>query len=193
MVLSHVLVVLQDIAILMMMPIFMATAIAEERESGTLEAMFLSRLGDRDIVLSKFMGRLAHLSVLVLATANLTFLHLWGNVPIWFFLFRQSYAVVLMFAAGSVCINQSAMSPTSRQSCPRTFSILVRPRRNICRNRTVDGNEPWRWNTWFTPVLAAVAIGLGVLAIIKSPRDSTSRGLKAVQQETDTDQFRHDA
>ncbi len=167
---SHVLVVLQDLAILMMMPIYMSTTIAEERESGTLEAMFLSQLGDRDIVLSKYMGRLAHLSVLVLATTPiLTFLHLWGNVPIWFFAFRQTYAVLLMFTAGAVCVYQSAKSRTSFEAIVTSYPIL------FCFalfGELAIGMAPWaalfgtRWIPrilMFTPVLIFTAFAFFVL------------------------------
>src|SRR4051812_22122857 len=64
---AYTLIVLQDILVLFLLPVYVASAIAEERENQTLEALFISPLTDRQIVLGKFGGRLLHLGAVILA------------------------------------------------------------------------------------------------------------------------------
>src|SRR5262249_36656648 len=52
------LVLLQDALILAFLPVYVASAVAEERENQTLEALFLTPLSDQQIVVGKFGGRL---------------------------------------------------------------------------------------------------------------------------------------
>jgi ABC-type transport system involved in multi-copper enzyme maturation permease subunit len=57
----------QSAAVLLITPVYLASAIAEERERQTLTLLFGSHLSDREIVLGKLFARLTHLGNLFLA------------------------------------------------------------------------------------------------------------------------------
>ena len=50
---AYILVVLQDVLVLLFLPVYVASAIAQEKENRTLEIVFLSFLTDRELVLGK--------------------------------------------------------------------------------------------------------------------------------------------
>jgi len=58
---------LQFLAAVLLTPIYLAGAVAEEKERGTLEYLFASQLLDREIVLSKLVARLGNLLCVLLA------------------------------------------------------------------------------------------------------------------------------
>lgn len=56
---ASTLIVIQDLLILALLPVYVASAIAQEKENQTLEASTLTHLSDRELVLGKLCGRLA--------------------------------------------------------------------------------------------------------------------------------------
>src|SRR5262249_41021568 len=73
--------VLQCVAILAMAPAFLASAITEEKERGTLELLFTSHLSDQEIMLSKLLGRIVRTIGVLLAGLPVFFvLQWWGGV-----------------------------------------------------------------------------------------------------------------
>ena len=110
---AYTLIVMQDVLILVLLPVYVGSAIAEERENQTLEALFITPLTDRQIVLGKFGGRLLHLLALVLAGVPLLFfMHMWGNVAISLLLFHTLNTVLIAISASSICIYVSCKSDT---------------------------------------------------------------------------------
>lgn len=71
----------QAAAVVVLTPAYLAGAVAEERERRTLELLFTTPLTDREIILGKLLGRLAHLAgVLLAGLPVLALVSLWGGV-----------------------------------------------------------------------------------------------------------------
>src|SRR4051812_9655553 len=64
---AYTLIVLQNILVLVLLPVYVASVIVEEKENRTLEALFLTKLTDREMVLGKFGARFLHMGAVVLA------------------------------------------------------------------------------------------------------------------------------
>src|SRR5262249_54855100 len=72
---------MQFAAVLLLTPIYAAGAIAEEKERRTLEFLLATDLSGREIVLGKFISRVANLALLVATTLPILGLtQLWGGV-----------------------------------------------------------------------------------------------------------------
>jgi ABC-type transport system involved in multi-copper enzyme maturation permease subunit len=106
--------------------VYVASAIAEEKENRTLEIVFLSFLTDRELVLGKLWARLLHLGAIVLGGFPLlVFMHLWGNVDIAFLLYHEANTFLLLFAGGSICIWMSTQSEGAFQAITRSYPWLA--------------------------------------------------------------------
>ncbi len=71
----------QAAAILLLTPAYLGSAIAEEKERGTAELLLTTRLSDRQYLLGKLLGRLAHLGLVLLAGLPILCLtRLWGGI-----------------------------------------------------------------------------------------------------------------
>jgi len=117
---------MQDILILMLLPVYVASAIAEERENQTLEALFISPLTDRQIVLGKFGGRLLHLGAVILAGVPLlAFMHLWGNVSVSMLIYHLCNTFLLAMTASSICILVSTNVPVVFQAVTTSYPFVV--------------------------------------------------------------------
>jgi ABC-type transport system involved in multi-copper enzyme maturation permease subunit len=122
---AYTLIVLQDVLVLLLIPVYVSSAIAEEIESGTIEPLFLSHLTDREIVLSKLGSRLVHVGVILLGSFPLlVFMHLWGNVSIQMLLYHEAHTFLLALSAGSICIWFSADSQSVFQAITRSFGAM---------------------------------------------------------------------
>lgn len=74
--------ILQWIAVIVLTPVYVGGAIAEEKERRTLEYLFATDLRNREIVLGKLASRLANLIMILLAGIPLlSILQLFGGVP----------------------------------------------------------------------------------------------------------------
>ena len=71
----------QSLAILLLTPAYLGSAIAEEKERGTAPLLLTTRLSDRQYLLGKLFGRLAHLGLVLLAGLPILCLtRLWGGI-----------------------------------------------------------------------------------------------------------------
>jgi ABC-type transport system involved in multi-copper enzyme maturation permease subunit len=95
----------QTIAIFILTPAYLAGAVAEEKERGTLELLFTTHVSDREIVLGKLAARLTHLAGVVLAGVPLLMMTLlWGGVDIRLLL-AAFYATALnLLSVGAICM-----------------------------------------------------------------------------------------
>jgi ABC-type transport system involved in multi-copper enzyme maturation permease subunit len=104
---------IQTAAILVLTPAYLAGALAEEKERGTLELLLTTRLRDREIVLGKLAARATHLAgVLLAGLPLLAITQLWGGVDIFLLAAAFLGGVLNLFAVGSVSICCSARSST---------------------------------------------------------------------------------
>ena len=72
---------MQTGAILALTPAYLSGALAEEKESRTIELLFTTPLRDRELVLGKLLGRMLHLGIVLLAALPVFALtRLWGGV-----------------------------------------------------------------------------------------------------------------
>jgi ABC-type transport system involved in multi-copper enzyme maturation permease subunit len=72
---------LQGVALLVLTPAYLASAIAEEKEHKTIPLLFTTGLRDREIVLGKLFSRLAHLAFILLTGLPILCLtRLWGGI-----------------------------------------------------------------------------------------------------------------
>jgi ABC-type transport system involved in multi-copper enzyme maturation permease subunit len=120
------LIVIQDLLILAILPVYVASAIAEEKENQTLEALTLTHLSDRELVLGKFGGRIVHVAALATSSIPiLAFLHLWGNVDLEKIIYHEVNTFLLISSAGSLCILISTSSQSTFQAVSRSYPWLA--------------------------------------------------------------------
>ena len=123
---ANTLVVLQDFLVLLFLPVYVASAIAQEKENRTLEIVFLSFLTDREIVLGKLGARLMHLGAIALASFPLLiFMHLWGNVELDFLIYHEINTFLLLVTGGAICIHISTLSAGVFQAITRSYAWLA--------------------------------------------------------------------
>lgn len=123
---ATILVVLQNLLVLLFLPVYVASAIVEEKENRTLEILCLSFLTDREMVLGKLGPRLMHLGSIVLGGFPLlVFMHLWGNVDIAFLVYHEANTFLLLLTGGGICILISAQSEGVFQAITRSYSWLA--------------------------------------------------------------------
>jgi ABC-type transport system involved in multi-copper enzyme maturation permease subunit len=118
--------VVQTVAIFVLTPAYLASAIVEEKERGTLELLFTTSLTSREIVLGKLAARLTHLGGILLAGLPLLALtQLWGGVDMLQLLLSFSMAGFNLLSVGSVCILCSANSRTSWGAMTASYGAVL--------------------------------------------------------------------
>jgi ABC-type transport system involved in multi-copper enzyme maturation permease subunit len=120
--------VLQNLTIVLLTPVYVGSAIAEERERRSLELLFTTRLRSSEIVLGILGGRLLLLSSFTLsAVPILCLLQLWGGVDMLLLLGNELNSVLLLGAVGSLCILASALAPTVVWGVVFSYALLFWP------------------------------------------------------------------
>jgi ABC-type transport system involved in multi-copper enzyme maturation permease subunit len=95
----------QGIAVLVLTPGYVATAIAEETEKRTLLLLFTTHLHNHEIVLGKLFARLLHLvSILLAGLPILSLLQLWGGVDVFVLLALFVVTGLTLLSIGSISI-----------------------------------------------------------------------------------------
>jgi len=113
-------VITQLVAALLIVPAFTAAAIAGEREQDTYELLYSTLLAPSSIVISKFLGALGYIVLLLLATAPVAcLLFMLGGLE--FSTVLKSYAVIFasVLSSGIVCLTVS-------MRCRRTTTAAIR-------------------------------------------------------------------
>jgi len=119
-------VVLQNLAILLLTPAYLATALTEERERRTLELLFTSHLSDCEIVLGKLSARLAHLGgVLLAGLPVLSLAQLLGGVSMQLLLANFVNSLLLLATVGSLCIFISTRAATALSAVIRSYVFVL--------------------------------------------------------------------
>jgi ABC-type transport system involved in multi-copper enzyme maturation permease subunit len=117
---------IQWVAVLALTPIYVGSAIADEKDRRTLEYIFTTELRNREIVLGKLMSRLAVLILILLAGLPLlSILQLLGGVSpelLW-----SGFAVtgLTMLSLSGIGIYWSVQCRTSREAILLTFLTVI--------------------------------------------------------------------
>src|SRR6266571_4908285 len=91
-----------------------------------MEALTLTHLTDRELVLGKLGARLMHLGAIVLSSFPLlAFMHLWGNVDVTLLAYHEANTFLLLVSAGSLCIYISAHSESVFQAVSNSYFWLA--------------------------------------------------------------------
>jgi ABC-type transport system involved in multi-copper enzyme maturation permease subunit len=103
----------QAAAILLLTPAYLGSAIAEEKERGTAELLLTTRLSDRQYLLGKLLGRLAHLGLVLLAGLPILCLtRLWGGIDDNLLLAGFAVAALSLLSCGGISILCSIVTRT---------------------------------------------------------------------------------
>jgi ABC-type Na+ efflux pump permease subunit len=118
--------VLQNVLILLLLPVYVGGAIAEDKENRTLEALFLTHLTDHEMALGKLGARLLPVAAIVAAGFPLlTFFHLYGNVPMSLLVYHEVNSLLLLLLGGSICLWRSTRAETVFQAISGSYPILL--------------------------------------------------------------------
>jgi ABC-type transport system involved in multi-copper enzyme maturation permease subunit len=116
----------QTLAVFVLAPVYLGSAVTEDRERGTLDLLRMTHLSAREIVLGKLFARAAHLGGVLLAGLPLLALaQLWGGVD-----FRLLLAVFLvsgldLLSVGAISIAHSAMHRTTTLAILTSYAIAA--------------------------------------------------------------------
>lgn len=175
---AYLLIILQDLLILALLPVYVASAIAEEKENQTLESLTLTHLTDRELVLGKFAARLVHVGAFALATFPLlAFMHLWGNVDASLLVYHEINLFLMLISAGSVCIWVSARSDSVFNAISSSYgwmallgffcivAALALPWFGEAANRAAGGLGPVDGPLYFSSLIPLVLLHAGLTVV----------------------------
>lgn len=103
-------IVVQNLTVLLLTPVYVGSAIAEERESKTLDLLFTTQMKDHEILLGKLFARLAHLGAILLGGLPvLSLAQLWGGIDFRVLVANFVNTAFNLLSVGAVSILVSAM------------------------------------------------------------------------------------
>jgi ABC-type transport system involved in multi-copper enzyme maturation permease subunit len=113
-------------AVLILTPIYLGAAVAEERERRTLEFLLATDLSGREIVVSKLLARLLVLGLLLLTGLPvLALTQLWGGVDPFRVAAGFAATGVTMLSVGSLAVFCSAGARQPVQAVLQTYALLA--------------------------------------------------------------------
>src|SRR5207248_8227566 len=103
-------IVVQNLTVLLLTPVYVGSAIAEEKERKTLDLLFATQMKDREIILGKLFSRLTHLGALLLGGLPvLSLAQLWGGIDFRILLANFVNTGMILLSVGSVSILVSVL------------------------------------------------------------------------------------
>jgi ABC-type transport system involved in multi-copper enzyme maturation permease subunit len=119
-------VIVQNLAVLILTPAYVASAVSEERERRTLDMLFTSHLKNREIVLGKLGARAIHMGgVLLAGLPVLSLSQLLGGVDMMVLLANFFNTGLNLLSVGSICILVSVLSRTVFASVMISYGIVL--------------------------------------------------------------------
>lgn len=117
---------LQFLAVLVLTPPYVASAIPAEREGGTLPLLFTTHLGDREIVLGKAVSRVVHLFGLLLTGLPILALTQWfGGVDMGWLIGNYVRTALTMCSIASLCMAVGSMSQTVLGAVLGSYALVL--------------------------------------------------------------------
>ncbi|MBI2807341.1 MAG: ABC transporter permease subunit [Planctomycetes bacterium] len=117
---------IQNLALLVLAPAYMASAIAEEKERRTLELLFTTQLTNTEIVLGNLTSRMVHLFGFVIAGFPvLSLVQLWGGVDLELIVGNLANTLLNVLTIGSVSIIASVLCRTVTGAVMVSYAIVL--------------------------------------------------------------------
>jgi len=115
----------QAIIILGLTPAFVATAIPQEKERKTIEYLFVSDLGNHEIVLGKILARMANLlGILLVGVPIVAFAGLFGGIDYFGLFLGTAATAAVMMSVASLSFAISLYSSTTRGALINSYGAL---------------------------------------------------------------------
>ena len=115
----------QGIIVLCLTPAFVATALPQEKERKTIEYLFVSDLGNHEIVLGKILARLANLlAILLVGVPVIAFAGLFGGIDYLGLLLGTTATAATMVSIASMSFVVSLYSSTTRAALINAYGML---------------------------------------------------------------------
>lgn len=116
----------QNIAILILTPAYLGSALTEEKERRTLELLFTTHLNNTEIVLGKLFSRTIHLFGFVLAGFPiLSLMQLWGGIDMLLIAGNIANTMLNILTIGSLCLFFSALARTVAGGVMTSYAIVL--------------------------------------------------------------------
>jgi ABC-type transport system involved in multi-copper enzyme maturation permease subunit len=116
----------QLVVVFLLTPVWTAGAIAVEKERGTLEFLFSTELGSRDIVLGKLVSRLANLVLLLLTGLPiLSLTQLWGGMDPDLVLAGFAATAISMISLAGLSMVNSVYALRARDATLVTYLVAL--------------------------------------------------------------------
>ncbi|MBX9655509.1 ABC transporter permease subunit [bacterium] len=115
----------QAIVMLGLTPAFIATAIPQEKERKTIEYLFVSDLGNHEIVLGKVIARLANLfGILLVGVPVVAFAGLFGGIDYFGLFLGTAATAAIMTSVASLTFFVSLFCSTTRAALINSYGFL---------------------------------------------------------------------
>ncbi|MBI3411350.1 MAG: ABC transporter permease subunit [Planctomycetes bacterium] len=119
-------IVAQNLAVMILTPVYVGSAISEEKERRTLEMLFTTHLKDREIIFGKLCSRLVHLGAVLLGGLPvLSLAQLWGGIDFQMILANFANTALNLLSVGSVSILVSAMCKKVATSVAIIYGLVL--------------------------------------------------------------------
>lgn len=123
---AYTLFIVQNAAIMVLTPAYLASAIAEEKERRTLELLFTTHLSNAEIVLGKLTSRIIHLMGFVLAGFPiLSLIQFWGGIDMLLIAGNLVNTLLNIISLGSMCLLVSVLARTVAGAVMTCYAITL--------------------------------------------------------------------
>ncbi len=123
---AYALFVVQNAAIMVLTPAYLASAISEEKERRTLELLFTTHLSNTEIVLGKLTSRIIHLMGFVLAGFPiLSLIQFWGGIDMLLIVGNLVNTLLNIISLGSMCLLASVLARTVAAAVMTCYAIVL--------------------------------------------------------------------
>ena len=123
---AYALFIVQNAAIMVLTPAYLASAIAEEKERRTLELLFTTHLSNSEIILGKLTSRIIHLMGFVLAGFPiLSLIQFWGGIDMLLIVGNLVNTLLNIISLGSMCLLASVLARTVAGAVMTCYAIVL--------------------------------------------------------------------